>query len=100
MVTDAPAQDPAKKLLVPEPPVPEMLDEMLLVLQHLNTAAAVGTRLPLMYRPVALTHKRLTPPGANTAVQVMVVLPKKLPSMMLQPLVVAQQPALQPRNMF
>ena len=43
-----PAQDPAKKLLAPEPPVPDILLVMLLVAQHLNTAAAVGTRLPLM----------------------------------------------------
>ena len=100
VVLAEPAQQPAKKLSVPVPPVPEMLDEMLLVLQHLNTAAAVGTRLPLTYKPVELTHNLFVPPGAMTTVLVKVVVPKKLPNMMLSPPVVTQQPALQPMNML
>ena len=73
---------------------------MLLVAQHLNTWAAVGTRVPLMYKPVLLTQSLLHPPGASTAVQVIEVLPAKLPRIMLHPLVVALQPALHPRNML
>jgi len=58
------------------------------------------SRLPLTNRPELLTHKRLVPPGAKMAVLVKVVVPKKLPSMMLLSPVVTQQPALQPRNML
>ena len=129
MVTDAPAQDPAKKLLAPEPPVPEIQLTMLVVLQARNTAAAADPVLPvspvapvgpcgpcgpcgpvaptpltisepLTNRPVALTHKRLQPPGAKIAVQVIEASPQKPPRMMLHPLVVALRPALQPMNMF
>ena len=100
MVLQRPAQNPAKKLSVPVPPVPDILLEMLLVAQHLNTAAAVGTRLPLTNRPVELTHNLFVPPGANTTVLVSVVVPRKLPSMMFESPVVTQQPAKQPRNML
>ena len=68
--------------------------------QTLNAAAAVDTRLPLMYKPVEFTHSLLVPPGAMTTVLVKVVVPKKLPNMMLLSPVVTQQPAKQPRNML
>jgi hypothetical protein len=101
VVLAAPAQQPTKKLSAPEPPQPDILLVMLLVLQHLNTAAAVGTRLPLMYKPVALTHKRLHPPGARITVEVSAAVPWKLvPIMMLHPPVVTQVPELLPMNMF
>ena len=139
-VLTEPTQQPAKKLLVPVPPVPEIQLTMLLVPQKLNTelppppgpvapvrplapVAPTGPpdgpcgpcgpcgpvapipppppdNTPLMYKPVALTHKRLHPPGANTAVLVSVVVPRKLPIMMLFSPVVTQQPALQPTNML
>jgi hypothetical protein len=58
------------------------------------------TRLPFTNKPVEFTHNLLVPPGANTTVLVMVVSPRKLPTMMFDPLVVTQQPALQPMNML
>ena len=101
VVLAAPAQQPTKKLLQPEPPVPDIVLVMLLVLQHLNTAAAVGTMLPLMYRPVLFTHSLLQPPGARITVEVSAAVPVKLvPIMMLHPPVVTQQPEQLPMNMF
>jgi hypothetical protein len=98
-MVELPAQQPAKKLLVPVPPVPDTQLTMLLVPHTLNVEA-VETRLPLTNRPVELTHNLLHPPGAMTTVLVRVVVPKKLPKMMLLAPVVTQQPALQPRNML
>jgi hypothetical protein len=47
VVLDEPAQQPAKKLSVPVPPVPLIQLTMLVLLQTLN-AEAVDTKLPLM----------------------------------------------------
>ena len=100
MVTDAPAQDPAKKLLQPEPPVPEMLDEILLVAQHLNTAAAVGTMLPFTYKPVAFTHNLAQAPAEIITVLHKPAEPTAEPMMVFWQPVVTAQPAKQPRNML
>jgi hypothetical protein len=101
VVLQRPAQNPAKKLLVPVPPVPLIQLTMLVVLQTLNALAPPPPiRLPLMYKPVLLTHNLLVPPGAMTTVLVSVVVPRKVPRMMFDPPVVTQQPALQPMNMF
>ena len=95
VVVPRPAQDPAKKLLVPVPPVPEMQLTMLVVLQTLNAelpapvapvnpVAPIGppdgpvapvapmpppvNSAPLMHRPVLSTRMRSQVPAAMTTV--------------------------------
>ena len=115
-----PAQDPAKKLLVPLPPVPETQLTMLLVPQKLNTelpapVAPVNpvapetpvapmpppvNSAPLMHRPVLSTRRRSQVPAAKITVLQRPAVPTILPIMVLAQPVVTAQPALQPRNML
>ena len=100
VVLAAPAQQPAKKLLAPEPPVPDILLIMLVLLHNLNTLQPPTKSEPFIYKPFEFTHSLFVPPGARIAVDVSVVVPRKLPKMMLEQPVVTQQPALQPMNML
>ena len=100
-VVSRPAKQPAKKLLLPVMLVAVLIQLTKLVLLHnRNTGTEDVNCVPLINRPVELTQSLLVPPGAMTTVLVSVVVPRKLPRMMLSPPVVTQQPALQPRNML
>ena len=103
VVLDFPAQEPAKKLSVPVPPLPEMQLVMLRVPHCTNTLVPPDNSVPFTYRPVALAHSLVVAPAAITTVQHIPAVPCAAadePMKVLSNPDVTAQPARQPRNMF